>query len=111
MIQVTFKEQGEDMVAMTVEGHAMSAEYGKDLVCAAVSTLTISMVNNLERLTGVRPLVEQEPEGGYLYCELPQGLSDAQKQVAQILMKNCYLALKEDVAKSAPESLQVILIH
>ena len=76
MIQATFKEQGEDMVAMTVEGHAMSAEYG-----------------------------------GYLYCELPQGLSDAQKQVAQILMKNCYLALKEDVAKSAPESLQVILIH
>ena len=34
--------------AVTIEGHAHSAEYGHDLVCAAVSALALTLATNVE---------------------------------------------------------------
>lgn len=36
---------------VTAEGHACSAEDGRDLVCAAVSALIYTLANNVERLS------------------------------------------------------------
>ena len=109
MIQAKFKCKDGSFVSMTVLGHALSGEYGHDLVCAAVSTLTFSLVNNLERLTQVAPIVDLDPDGGYLYCEIPADLDDNQAQLAEVLFKSCYYALKDDVSASQPDYLQVSL--
>ena len=34
-----------------LEGHAGSGEYGKDIVCAAISILSINTVNSLEKFS------------------------------------------------------------
>lgn len=44
MIRIT--RQGATCV--TLKGHAGSAEYGKDLVCAAVSALALTLAANVE---------------------------------------------------------------
>ena len=36
--------------SVTVKGHAKSDEYGRDLVCAAVSALVITLATNVEHL-------------------------------------------------------------
>ena len=36
---------------MEVKGHAGYDEYGKDIVCAAVSVLTVNMANSVEKFT------------------------------------------------------------
>ena len=36
--------------AVTVEGHACADDYGKDLVCAAVSALVLTLEANLKRM-------------------------------------------------------------
>lgn len=46
MIRIT--RQGKTHV--TLQGHARSDVYGKDLVCAAVSTLVLTLEANLDRL-------------------------------------------------------------
>lgn len=46
MIVVTRRSDG-----FTIEGHAGYAEHGKDIVCAAVSALTQTLIQSIEDLT------------------------------------------------------------
>jgi hypothetical protein len=54
-----------------VSGHAGYAEYGLDIVCAAVSALSISAVNGLDYFLPVKPEVEVIDPRGFLSCALP----------------------------------------
>ena len=38
--------------SVTLSGHAGAAPYGQDIVCAAVSVLTINLYNSIRTLTG-----------------------------------------------------------
>lgn len=52
MISVTFyKNSGNAICGFCVSGHAEFAEYGQDIVCAAVSILTLNTVNSIESFT------------------------------------------------------------
>ncbi|ACL22342.1 MULTISPECIES: ribosomal-processing cysteine protease Prp [Desulfitobacterium] len=53
-------------------GHAGYAEYGLDIVCAAVSALSISAVNGLEFYLPCKPEVEVDDPQGFLSCTLPE---------------------------------------
>lgn len=46
MITVTITEHG-----LTVDGHAGYAKTGNDIVCAAVSSLTLGLIHSLKALT------------------------------------------------------------
>ncbi|HZJ89282.1 MAG TPA: ribosomal-processing cysteine protease Prp [Bacilli bacterium] len=48
MIKVTVKYANDEVTSLVVKGHALSAEPGKDLVCAGVSAVTIGALNSLE---------------------------------------------------------------
>ncbi len=46
--------RNEDMITrMKVSGHAGSDEYGKDLVCAAVSGIVFGLCNALDLIAGI----------------------------------------------------------
>lgn len=47
MIKVIIKQDNKYIVSLNVSGHADSAEHGKDLVCAGVSTACIGIANQL----------------------------------------------------------------
>lgn len=47
MIKATFKKINESFIEYEVTGHAHFAEPGKDIVCAGVSTLFITITNQL----------------------------------------------------------------
>ncbi|KAF9404136.1 hypothetical protein HW555_014497, partial [Spodoptera exigua] len=67
MIKSSFKRNDAGhIVSFEVTGHAESGPYGSDVVCAAVSALTISTVNGIDALAGFEPIVEtNEDESGY----------------------------------------------
>ncbi|MCR5487102.1 MAG: ribosomal-processing cysteine protease Prp [Lachnospiraceae bacterium] len=48
MITVTISRSGEEITGFEVRGHALFDKPGKDVVCAAVSILTINTVNSVE---------------------------------------------------------------
>ena len=48
MIKVLIKQEGKNFKSLEVKGHAKSAEAGKDLVCAGVSSVLTGGLNNLE---------------------------------------------------------------
>lgn len=47
MIQVKIKRKDNKIINIRVSGHAKSDEYGKDLVCAGVSTACVGIANAL----------------------------------------------------------------
>ena len=51
MIRVEFW-QAEELCALSVKGHAGYGEYGRDIVCAAVSALVVALADYVEAEAG-----------------------------------------------------------
>lgn len=52
MIYIKIQEANDLLVGMSFEGHAFSAEYGKDVVCAAISSIAFGTINALAEIIG-----------------------------------------------------------
>ena len=50
MVNVKVTLSNSSITELEVKGHAESAEYGKDLVCAGVSSITTGLLNALDTL-------------------------------------------------------------
>ncbi|MDO4712158.1 MAG: ribosomal-processing cysteine protease Prp [Peptostreptococcaceae bacterium] len=69
MITVTTTADSDGSIyKVEVAGHAEQDEYGKDIVCAAVSALTIATINGLTEV--VKADVEYLVEDGYTKFEV-----------------------------------------
>ena len=63
MTTVTFFKSKQGVyTGLVVEGHAGYAEAGKDIVCAAVSALTINTINSVDQFTKDEVTVTQDEE-------------------------------------------------
>ena len=51
MTTITFTTSDDKYVSVECKGHAGYDDYGKDIVCSAISVLMINLVNSLERFT------------------------------------------------------------
>ena len=90
MISVTvFKHKGQ-YAGFVCSGHAGFAVYGEDIVCSAVSALTLNTVNSIEKLTSTKVRVKQKAEGGYLKAKLAMPSDEK----AQLLMKSLVLGIR-----------------
>ena len=52
MIQIRVTETQEKIRSIEITGHADSAPYGQDLVCASVSTIAFGLCNAIDLLNG-----------------------------------------------------------
>lgn len=48
MINVDIKKKNNQITSIIIKGHALSNDYGKDLVCAGVSTACFGICNALD---------------------------------------------------------------
>lgn len=96
MIEATmYKSSNDELYSFKITGHAESGPYGHDLVCSAVSALSISTVNSLETLAGIKPQIHtNEDEAGYLNVLIKKDLEGEQHLIAQTLMQHLNLSLK-----------------
>jgi uncharacterized protein len=76
-----------------LSGHAGYAESGLDIVCAAVSALSISAVNGLEYFLPVKPEVEVKDPEGFLSCSLPD-LEPQTLEQAQWILRTMVLGIE-----------------
>lgn len=89
----------------TAEGHAEAV--GRDeysMICAAVSVLTDTGVNALERVARVVPVVSEGD--GSLACFLPEGLDDERWNLAQTILRTIESGLS-DIAKQYPKQVKL----
>ena len=72
MIQATIHHYRDHVSGFTITGHADAGKYGQDIVCSAVSVLSITTVNGLQEVVGLDVSVDSDDKnGGYLSVEIP----------------------------------------
>lgn len=92
MINVTiYKDSFDNYKGFMFKGHANFSEYGKDIVCAAVSVLVINTVNSLEAFTPDTFTLESEEKNGYLNLEFEH---NKRSNEARILLDSMVLGLQ-----------------
>ena len=104
MIRASFHQDSEQSIdSFLIKVHADSGPYGQDLVCAAVSAVTIGTINNLDKLTGATPqIVMDEVNGGHLGCQFDKAISHD----TALLLDNLFWILK-DIEGSYPKNIEV----
>ena len=85
-------------------GHAGYAKKrNADIVCAAISALTIGTINSLEELAGERLRISQDEETGFLKCDFESILQEK----SSFLMDSMVFSLKNISREYGDKYLQV----
>ena len=100
MIRAEVHRRGGRIVRLRVHGHADTAPYGQDLVCAAVSAIVQTAALGLGRLDTAAPPAEIG-DGDVRW----QGESG---EAGQIILETCLIGLR-DIAESHPGALALVV--
>lgn len=93
MIQVQIERRSADraILSFSVEGHALFAEDGKDIVCAGVSAITVGTVNAVETLTGV--VLKHIMHKGLLKVSIPDLHGEPEWAKIQLILESMVVML------------------
>ena len=101
MIQVTIYKTGRhEYVGFDLSGHAGYDDLGKDIVCAAVSSIVINTVNSIERFTDDRTSCISDEGDGRIEFRFSQTPSHD----ASLLLDSMILGLEQIEDSSEYES-------
>ncbi len=103
MIQFRVWKSGHQYRGFESRGHAGYAQAGEDIICAAVSALTINAVNSIETFTQDAYEAEQAEEGGYLRVSFPE----APGERTALLMDSLVLGIRSIQADYGNEYITV----
>ncbi|QEK12036.1 ribosomal-processing cysteine protease Prp [Crassaminicella thermophila] len=87
-----YRDQEKNIMQYSVEGHANAAEYGSDIVCASISILTQTTMLALYELLSID--IAYEIEDGWLYCKLPDNLSNDIREKANLILDTMIIGIK-----------------
>lgn len=85
MIEIqVFRAEGK-VISFEVNGHANFANYGNDIVCAAVSVIAQTAVGAMQEIIGACDYTIRD---GYLRCSISKDISKEKKEAAAIIMES-----------------------
>ena len=85
-------------------GHSEYSEEGSDIVCASVTSVIYAAMNGIEKVLGINFGYEQGD--GYIFCVMPEDLSEIDSKHINILLESMFLFLKE-LEKQYPDNVSV----
>ncbi|GGE75605.1 ribosomal-processing cysteine protease Prp [Priestia taiwanensis] len=95
MIKVIINRANDDgVVSFKVTGHANFADHGKDIVCSAVTAVTVGTVNAIDQLCKISAHKHCEAKSGYLFYSLPADVDEETKKKAQLLIEGMIVSLR-----------------
>lgn len=100
MIKVSVTKKNQQIQKVSIQGHAMYDDFGKDIVCAAVSSCVITTVNGILEIDKDWILARQDSKGVLIQV---QNSSD----VCQTLLANM-ISLLEELHDQYPKNLKII---
>ena len=105
MIKITIIKNGDNVTAISCEGHSGYAESGSDIVCAGVSVLTQNAQKTLTELLHINTSYNVDEEFASLNLALPK-LEGEQFKMATLIMNSTANGLY-DLADSFPKHINI----
>ena len=86
MIKISIKENNKSIEEISITGHAMYDDFGKDIVCSSVSSIVITTVNAIQRID----------KDSISYTVVPFNLKvEKENETTDILLENMISLLRE----------------
>lgn len=98
--------QGQSLCSsIELRGHSGFDVYGKDIVCSAISTASLTTVNLIDKINS--NCMKLETKAGYLYMSLDyQNLTEEQIYYVDLAVKNLIDVYKE-ISSQYPKNLKI----
>lgn len=97
MIKVEYKKD-KIIKSVKISGHANFADFGKDIVCSAVSSIVTTTINCIIALD--KGAIEYEDNGKYIL------ITNMDNEIADKLLKNMIRMLKE-LSSDYPKNIKI----
>lgn len=96
LANIIHSRDSDRIISFNLAGHADSDEYGKDIVCAAVSVLSISTVNGLDKVAHVKSVVNSDDvDGGFMEVSIPKADNHDDEVAAQAILLSFQNGMKD----------------
>ena len=105
MVKISIFRKKNVVNEINVEGHAGFNDHGEDIVCAAVSVLTISILNGLTEVVGRQDLKEIVDEG-LVKLKLPE-IQDSDLQLKTDILIETYILGIKGIKEAYGEYIQL----
>lgn len=89
MIRVVIGRKDDHIRSFKVSGHAGYDDYGKDIICSAISMLAINTVNSLQYIAGETLFTEQNEDG-----MLKASFDHCPNEAADVLLRSFELGVQ-----------------
>ncbi|CAM3492366.1 MULTISPECIES: ribosomal-processing cysteine protease Prp [Brevibacillus] len=97
MVTVNVKRNEQNGIEeITISGHANAGKHGSDIVCAAVSAISLGLINSVDLLLGSNPDVQfADKEGGFINwkvgCHQDPLVSEKQQLLAESMVVSLFM--------------------
>lgn len=95
MTSIKFRKQNNFICEMQICGHADYSVDGEDIVCAGISCISQTAVLGLLNVAKINAKIVRKENEGLLRVEIPQSISEAQRQKCSTIMETCLLGLSD----------------
>ena len=106
MTDIKFIKQDDLYIGILCEGHTGYAEYGKDIVCASVSSIVGALSLGITKVLGVNVSEHKDDDRGYLELRLSKKTSKENVVKCQVLFETALVALI-DLQSGYPSNINV----
>ena len=98
MIKIQIKENNNKIEEISIIGHAMYDDFGKDIVCSSVSSIVITTINAIERIN----------KDSISYTEEPFSVKVLKNdEITRVLIENM-ISLLEELGSQYPENIKFL---
>ena len=95
MTNIKFKKNNDKFCAVECSGHCGYDDYGKDIVCAAASSIVQTAVLGIISLVGVGIDYKIDEKIGNLKAVLPEKLSASEEHDCDLILRTAFLGLSD----------------
>ena len=106
MIRITIYTKSNKFTGLVSEGHADYDEYGKDIVCSAISSITQSLAIGILKILKLKAKYKVDEDRGYLELRLPEIKDELMNEKVNVLFLTTIESLK-DFEKGYPLNINV----
>lgn len=99
MVNIKITKENDFVKMVTISGHSGYDEFGKDIVCASVSSIAVTTINAIIRLNDA--IISYQSHDGYLEMKIKQN-----DRVINILMNNM-IDLFKNLEEDYPKNIQI----
>jgi uncharacterized protein YsxB (DUF464 family) len=95
MTKIKIFKKNDIYIGFECFGHSGYAEFGKDIVCASISSIVQSCALGLLKVLKIKVSIQREDKKGYIKVELPSNLEKNILDKSQILIETMKVSIED----------------